>query len=399
MDKKFWILYTTLFLITCLGLILIYNRPLFIDEVYHYGQITYFLEGNFKLYPALTVMPGYHMIIYPLANLLGVSSLGGIRFISGIYLVMLLIPTFYFMTKDWKKTLLLYIFPITFSFFFLVYTDLMSLLFVLLGIYLYEKNKPTMSGLMFIISIAIRQNNIIFMGMIMVLVLIRMVTTPFEMKGAQFWVVVEEYIKKYWAYIFNSIILLGFIILNGGTVVDDRASHPFAIYFTNIWFMLFIMFFLFLPEIYSKSKELEQKLKGKGWIIILPTMLLGYLTYSNTHWYNNINNIGMIKNDVLQLAAQNFAFLTLFLLICGIVILWLSIVEFADIRKKWALGITTVIFLGMQQMVDMRYYIIPLSLFIIWRKDQPGEKWMLIYSGLLTLLFFYGVVTGRMSFW
>lgn len=394
-NRNFGILYLTIFLVTCIGLVIIHDRPLFIDEKYHYGQITNFLQGNYSIYPELTVIPGYHMIVVGIAEKFDIKSLGGIRAVSGIILVLTLIPLFYILTQSWRKTAILYFFPTMFSFYFLVYTDLMSLMLVLMAIWMYQRSKYNFSGLFIVTAILVRQNNVIWLGMLMLMAFIELI----KICKNDYWTIIINYIKYYWAYCLSCILFLIFMIINKGILIQNRTNHNISFYFTNIWYILFISFFLFMPFIIFKAKEIGELLtQAKGWIIVGAVTLAGFITYNNSHWYNNINNPGIVRNVILQTAASNTFILIAFLIVSSITVLWLMTVKFKNNMYKYV-TFFSIIYLGMSEMVDTRYYMIPFALFIIMREDDKDEYFMLIYSISLATLMFIGVMSGKIIFW
>jgi alpha-1,2-glucosyltransferase len=399
MDKKFIIMYISLLLVTITGLFLVMNKEMISDEIYHSGQIQYFLDNKFEVYPHLTVIPGYHMIMYAPAKILSLYTLDELRILNGLLLTLLMIPLIYALTNSIRKTLLYYFFPTLFSFYFLVYTDLMSMFFVILAYYLLIKNRPTESGIAILVAILIRQNNIVWLGMLMmypILDLLQAVSwkTLYEEKT----LAIKWYIKNHYMYIINCILFLAFVIINKGIIIYDRESHPLIPHLTNVYFILFISFFLFLPLIFYNYKKMLEALK-KFWYWIAGTFVLIMLTFENSHWYNMLENVGFIKNGILQYAAHNLTGRALFAFICCIFLLWLFTVKMRNITH-YIMYPFTVIVLMMSWLVDVRYYTVPFVLFMIFREEQNDkEEWMMLgYAILISIMMFIGVLRHSM-FW
>lgn len=409
MDKKFWVLYIACIIMTTIGTLLIFNTPWLSDEYHHKQQINYFQAGNFVVAPSLTVIPGYHIIMFTFITILNVQpeDIGAMRMIGAILLTLLTIPIIYGITKNIKKTLQIYLFPTFFSFYFILYTDMMSLAFVLLAWYLFIKDKPTLSGIAALIAITIRQNNLVWLGMMMIIPLIQLYPIiqrqwkPYNKQKINETMnnLVKYYIKKYWMYIIDCILFLAFVIYNGGIIIYDRAYHPLAPHVTNIWFALFTMFFLFLPLILYKAKEIIEYVKkpeGAGIAILLTLIIIG--TYSNTHWYNLLTNVGFVKNTILQWGDLNYLTKFLYAIPCVITALWLCITK---IKNKMAYTILFFsVFVLIDWMVDMRYFMIPVAFFLIYREEQnqKEENIYFIYMVMISLILLLAVIRHTI-FW
>ncbi len=110
-------------------------------QQWHYAQIKNFIDFNFNLNSHLSMLPGYHYTIFPIAWLFGVSSVPSIRlitlFISIFSIIVFFIAPRYVSKNDSEaKTLQYILFPLLYPFFFVIYTDVLSLLLVTLGVYL-----------------------------------------------------------------------------------------------------------------------------------------------------------------------------------------------------------------------------------------------------------------------
>ncbi len=398
MNKKFWPLYITCIIISIIGGLLIFNEEWIADEYHHQMQINYFQEGKFTMAPNLTVIPGYHIIIFLLSLPFGVvvGEIGKLRLIGAIFLTLTMIPILYWLTKyNIRKTLSLYFFPTFFSLYFLLYTDIMSCMFVLLSILLLFKNKPTMSGFAILIAIVIRQNNFVWLGMLMWIALIETLEGKYGF-GARKEAIIK-YAKRYWMYIINCILFALFWWLNDGLVIYDRSHHPLTIQFNNVYFALFTMCFLLWPLIAYKIKDIGRALKTwQGLAILIGLPILITLTFTNTHWYNLLLGVGFVKNDILTWASKNYLNTFLFSLPATITALWLYVTKMS--HKKTILFFS--IFVLLDWLVDTRYFIIPLTLVLVFREEQEEkQEWIwFTYIILLGLLMFYGIL-HQTAFW
>ena len=106
------------------------------DEYYHFNQIYRYLSGDYSLNPALTTIPGYHVLIATVLRIFQTNSLGAARLVSFIISLSSII-IFYLLAEhiDRKssgiKTLQYSFFPLALPLFPLVYTDIFSMTLVL----------------------------------------------------------------------------------------------------------------------------------------------------------------------------------------------------------------------------------------------------------------------------
>ncbi|KKL69009.1 hypothetical protein LCGC14_2119270, partial [marine sediment metagenome] len=66
------------------------------------------------------------------------------------------------------------------------------------------------------------------------------------------------------------VVLFGiFIWMKGSIVMGDVEMHPVAVHFGNIWFILFLFFFLFFPYIITSIPRMIDCIKKKKSIMVL----------------------------------------------------------------------------------------------------------------------------------
>ena len=151
------------------------NHPPIVDEI----GIHYFikkiishpldLKASFgdKTQPYAT-LPTYHFLIAGIAKITNVTTLSGLR---GYSFIFGLISIFAFLISARKldpdfydiRTVQYCFFPILFPYFFLLYTDVTSLLFILLMLYGFLRESYLWTGLFGIAGMLIRQNNIVWL--------------------------------------------------------------------------------------------------------------------------------------------------------------------------------------------------------------------------------------------
>ena len=119
-----------------ISFIRIKNQILIVDEGNHTDQITRFVHGEFLFNSFLMTIPGYHFVMAVFVKMFKAESLSDIRLIA-LFLNILILPVYYLCARQIGhsnplfKTLQFAYFPIIYPFYFLIYTDIFSLLLIL----------------------------------------------------------------------------------------------------------------------------------------------------------------------------------------------------------------------------------------------------------------------------
>lgn len=155
--------------ISLISFLLIKDKYLFVDEGIYYKLIVKAASLQFTpLLDETPSLPGYAISIGIIDHFIGLSKQAS-RLATTIF-SLLSVLIFYLIAKriDSKmseiKTLQYFFFPILFVFFFLLYTDVYSLLYTLITFLLVLKRRYFWAGFFGFLSLLIRQNNIIWLG-------------------------------------------------------------------------------------------------------------------------------------------------------------------------------------------------------------------------------------------
>lgn len=379
------------------GFLFIKDKPLFVDENTHYFQINKFFNGDFSVSPSLTTIPGYHYTIFLLSDIFGFYSMVSARFFSLIFSFISIIVFFALakrMSKDYTTKIFQYaFFPILFPFFFLIYTDFFSLVLILFALYFVFCESYEIAGIFGILSFFARQNNVIWMAFLCALIYYNKNGLRINFKA------IREFLKDIWVFILGFIIAIVFIIINGGFAVGDKTAHPaFSFHFGNVFFILFLFFFLFLPlNIYNFFKIIDFiKKKKLIWIVVLCIFLIYIKFFIINHPYNFLAPKYFLRNMILQYFIYNF-WLKIFLFL-PIIYSILSLCVMGLKRKEFYLLYPfSILFLIPSWLIEQRYYFIPLTLFILFKKEENKlvELITIVAYVLLSLFSFYGIGKGR----
>lgn len=403
-ENIFKFLCLTFFFINLYFVIEIYLYPRYIvDESVHFNQIVRFIDGNFIISNRLTTLPFFHLFSALTGKLfLDIKSILFFRLLNTVVSIGL-IYTFHKILREhnysreisFLRTAQFAFLPIFFPFYFIIYTDPLSNLLILLSYLFLVKKQYFWSGIFSFLSVATRQTNVFWMALIL------------------FWGILQEYrsnnfnnqenskislyfvllIKKFWVFLINFLTFIAFVVENKGVAIGDKEMHPaFQIYFGNIYFSIFLLFFLFLP-IHVENRHIIYNLFKNNWRWITLTILAAFplflLNFKIDHPYNNIGT-GFLRNYLLHYLNLNF-FTKTFLFAVNFISI-LSLISTPLLSKKYYL-IYPIFFLTIifSWLIEVRYYLVFIMFFLIFRKEfnkEIEENLTIIFMLVSTIITF-----------
>lgn len=371
--------------------IIAFGSKRYADESYHYRQIKMFHAHKFEMANGLTTIPGYHTLLAtPTFILFDDLSLFKIRLLT-LPLALLIIPVFLLLSKKisptnyLEKTLTLSLLPVAFVYYPLIYTDIFSTLLVLLSFYLSLNKKYHWAAIISILSILVRQQNIVWHLFIWTYAYVSLYGFSFSFKS------IFDYLRSTLGFFIGLILFFIFIKLNGGIAIGDKNSHQMGLYMGNIYFFLFLAGILFWPILITKLFEWKKIFKSKFfWLsLILATAIsiLLFLYPPALHDYNYDSRF--IRNIFLTFIYKNHLFIYASLVFLGT--LSLFSIKFRE-SKNYLIYPFTVLCLLPSWLIEQRYTIIPFMFILLFRKEWSlkTEKFMQIYflflSASLTIM-------------
>jgi len=217
-----------------------------------------------------------------------------------------------------------------------------------------------------ILSLFIRQNNIVWLAFMCVFIHFEKYNFEFSVK------IFQKSIRDYWIFIIGFILFIIFLIINKGVAIGEKLMHPSFLFRTgNIFFMMFLFFFLFLPLNISNFQKIIQHIKkNKKFIIIIAIVFSIYmLTFVNDHPYNYYLPRYFIRNRILLYFNSTFVLKTLFFIPIAYSMFSISVTKLHR-KSFYILYPTTLIFLLPSWLIEQRYYLIPFTLFILFKKEE-----------------------------
>lgn len=393
------ILLYTLLMVSVFAFSFIIGQNLHGDEQWHYRQVWFFLNGRWFLHGTITMIPGYHFIMFLLGYLFNTNLLSHIRIFS-FFFSFLTVVIFYLMAEKTNeknsviKTVQYFVMPIIFPFFFLVYTDIFSMLFLFIALFCTLSKKYTAAGIWGIISLFSRQNNVIWLAFLFCIIYVMEFGYSFERKK------IITHLKKRWIFLLGFLLIVLFVIFNKGFTLGDRGSHPIALHTGNVFLMLFLFFFLFLPLNVSNFKKIVIFLKeNKTYFLYIAFFFVFYLlTYKNDHPYNNYTGIDdpfyfNLRTRLLVFSCSGLWQKVLYFIPAAYAALSIRVTKLSD-KSFYLLWPFTVLYLAPSWLIEQRYYMLTYSFFILFKEEESPlvEYSTIVLYVLLTIFLFDGIV-------
>ena len=353
------------------GFLHVKDAPLIADEPVHYGQILDILAGTNLLPKVCPYLPGYHWTMAGLSRLLHDSRGPAMRF-SATLLSFFCFICFFFLAQridersTSQKSLLFIMCPVFFPLFSLIYTDMYSMAFVFLSLFLALEQRFWLSGIAGILGLLVRQNNIVWLAMIALSAYLDHFFPQCRWKDVKRW------IGKFFFFFLALVLMAAFVIWNKGFVFGDRTNHGFVLSCGNLFFLLFFFFFLFLPYNLSNLPKIVRFLNANKLMgLVLAEVFLVYLLFFKAnHPYNSMAR--HIHNWILWSMAGPFVTRCLFFLPVAYSILSLCVTPLRQ-RSFYLLYPFTILFLLPNAVIEIRYCFIPYALFLLF-KQKDSER-------------------------
>lgn len=364
-----------------------------VDETEHLKQILLFMNGQFALNPSCSMGPGYHILITALAALTGYTDINILRLFSAFISVCCMV-IFYIVNKQLYSEIsafpaLQFMFlPIMLPYSVLVYTDVFSLLLMLLCLSLQLRGRIMLSGVVALAAMFTRQTNIVVL--VEYFVIGYYSEYGFALSLQNF----RCHMKKYWPYIAIGLLFCFFIVFNGRVSLggtDNLVEIKFQL--NNIFYFMMVYAVCFLPIV---SCDVYRGIKERLWItlaVVVIVFVVYMLSFNELHYFNTIFYYNLLRNYVLLGLYESLAYK-----IACFVPIALSAVHFAAVvcrreTEKIIVIMFSSIYLAASFVVEPRYYIPLVALLVIYSKpeSQKMQVFQTVYALLLSAVILYAM--------
>jgi hypothetical protein len=263
-----------------------------------------------------------------------------------------------------RSAALLFFLPILYPYYFLIYTDVLSLALVLCALWATLQNRHTLSAMVLTAAVLVRQNNVAWAALLPALVLwpkVRELTTTHSMPRllrltAPYAVPVLIF-AIYWAW--NGTISLSKTV---ASVHPDLTLHA-----GNLYYALLLCLALFPVEIGKGAKEFYTMALRRRWLFLIPIVFVAFANvrgspdnYAGENYFIHNAVVSSIRHH--GWARWLFAFSTAFAA-CGV-----SRTRFL-LPQGWLIYPTAVFYLCSSWLIEGRYAIVPLAIWMALRQS------------------------------
>ncbi|HOW59016.1 MAG TPA: hypothetical protein PLO78_04750 [Candidatus Omnitrophota bacterium] len=360
--------FTAALIVFACGFFLLKDIRLIADEYTHHSQILEIVTGKNLLPSTCPYLPGYHWSMAFLSSLIHDHHPYALRFLSSVCSFLCLVVFFLTAKKidrnsAIQKSLLFLFLPPLFPFFFLIYTDVYSMFYVFLALWAALNRRLRLSGILGILSLIVRQNNILWLGLIAFIAYFENVDTQDRWKD------VKKRIPQFSFFGLALILTIVFVIWNKGFVLGDKTNHFLSLTAGNLFFSAYLFFFLFLPQNLANGSKILHFLKqNKLILLILIELFFVYLLFfKSEHLYNTL--AGHIHNRIVWRMESHkiLSFLPIAYTVLSLCVTRLQ-------QKSFYLFYpVAILFLITLPVIEIRYTFIPFSLFLLF-KEKSSER-------------------------
>jgi alpha-1,2-glucosyltransferase len=378
-----------------------------VDETFHYPLIKNLLKHDFRFNPSISTLPGYHYLVFAIASAFRAESVTAIRLIS-FGISVLSIGAFYLLANRVKaadtdsKTLQYIFFPLLYPFFFLIYTDVTSLMLVFLGVYLTLRQKYHLAGAIGIMACLVRQDNIVWVGFMFLLMAINLLgdmgtetslrSFIADGRGARLFRLLAVSGATYLAAF---VLFVVFVVINKGVAIGDREMHPsFVLHAANIYCLLFAFFFMFLPMNIANAPKIVKLMRRHRFAVLYMAgfFLLFMATFKIDHPYNRQRWAQwFLSNRILTFSRQSRLREVIFFLPIGYSVLSLLCTRLYA-PQYYLIFPISMLQLGPEWLVDPRYYLLPCLLFLAFKEENSRP---VTYTTYFMYVFLFGYFLHR----
>lgn len=385
---------------------MIMDHPLIVDETGVFPSIQRIIDVHFDLKKILSVetnlystFPTYHIFIALCLKLLNHTSLTAARLCT-FFFSLLSVPVLYRVARQIDKEsaherVLQYgFFPVFVPYFFLLYTDIVSLTLVLVTLGLCLRKNYTLASISGVASVLVRQDNIVWFSFFFMFIYWNEFgrrLDPFSLA--------EHFIKR-WIFTAGFILFGIFAVLNQGISFGDKGMHPVStMHLGNIYFLLFIFFFLFLPFNLSNFGRIADQIRHKTFQVSLGLgvfFIIYFLTFTNDHPYNQIDRIYFLRNQILIFFTASPSRKIFFFIPIAYSALSLFVTKLENKFFYWMYP-AAALFLSAAWLIEQRYYFVPLAFFMLFRERRSSwvEYSTILGYGILLIWLIHGINSNR----
>lgn len=369
------------------------------DEWAHFQTINDIATNNIsqETFSRNAQLPGYYFFMAIFKKYFPLLELHGMRNIQMIFSI-LTIGIFYKLAKDFDpqhaelKTIQFTLLPVLSIFWFFIYSEALSLFFVLLSFYTLRHKKYALSWITAFLSILCRQNNIIFILFFVIYHWINNYSFPVNQTK------ITSYMREVSGFGVTFIFLALFLIINKTPALADLHENPLTIHLENPYQFLLVLTLVYLPLILNNYRKFIRWIKEYS--LIFSVWMVGIIIYllffRGDNTFNGDAYSFWLHNKILYIWTANIWHKILFYIPITIGFLFLATTSLIE-KNNWLIYLFSFLFLALSWLIEPRYTILPFTFFMLFRKVNATKFEVIenIYLVLLNTFLISGIASNK----
>jgi alpha-1,2-glucosyltransferase len=357
------------------------GMSLWLDEGSHYEQIDWLFHHKFRHSPSLTTFETYHWVVTALSTVVYRHSfhVEHVRYVSAVISIAYVFAAFACTAKlhgsasvALTRSMQLLLLPIMTVYAFLLYTDGFALGALLLAVAFSVWRRYVLAAAFGILCVGIRQTNVYWLLWLAALYVVQegvwqdMIGSP----PGKRWAVARSHLVRLSPYLAGMLGFAVFVIVNRGVALGDRSHHPsFKFGMGNVFAFFVLAACALLPLHVAEWRAVVRLLRqypkrcGFGVLLFSAWFVFGFKA---DHPYNDLG--GFLHNDAIAWLRVPWHRALVVLPAAWGALSMLAAIE--DRRHAWVLAGATLLSLLPVWMIEHRYYIVPIALWLCFRKQR-----------------------------
>jgi len=343
------------------------------DEVIHFDQIELFVHGKWEMLPNVPQIPLYHLIQAAAGSVHG-SKVPAYRLFNVVlgFACCLVFWQLARQLKHQRPTLhaaTQWASPLVALLYFMIYTDVLSLLLIITSLWLCNLRRWSLAGLAAGISIAVRQQNIIWIPALMTYAYL-MVHGP-----TWNWKDIGTHVQRMWFCVLACVLFVVFVIWNHGVAVGDRKFHPsFSLHLSNLTGFLWVWCVALLPVHLANATRIKAAIHARPLLLVatLATFLIVLFTFRSDHPFYEYE--GFLRHRLLNWSDRSMLHRCVIAIPAAMGFLALLSTKLQESAAIWLIPYAVLSLLPIW-LVEQRYYIAIFALLLLFKTNED-RRWV-----------------------
>lgn len=357
------------------------------DELVHIPQIESFLHGHYVANDALTMIPGYHLLMAALMQVLALHSISAMRVITSVFGLLAALIFFFIRRavddpRPLKRAAMFLFLPLLYPYDFLVYTDILSAALVLAAMLAVLRRRQVLPAICLSASILVRQNNVVWAGFMALFAAWPLLRQGHWRRGETYVGLVRTGIP----YLLPLAIFLGYWAWNGSIALEksQTVSHPDLQWHRgNVYFFLFLVFVFFPNQVWFCVKDFLGAARQRPLLWLIPLLVLALAKLDG-----NSANVGaehsIFHNGVIAVVHSGLGYHLLFAMMAALAACCLLYTRFA-VSHGWLIYPFAAFYLSSSWLIENRYSIIPLALWMSLQRSRNEKADSFVLAGWIVV--------------